>query len=214
MLHNNQPTTTTAATTTDGHGTEPTIATTHLAAATSAAAASPPKEIDATPPPPTAAAEGQPLTAAAAGTTASLSAVETADVVAAAADAAACAGSEPTAFDAQMRTQQRQKIKIYHDARQTAVWRTDSLASNPNSTMCPDFGSSGAAGGGTGALGVRGIILSTAPSLLQRKASDSSLTSSSIPRRVSFPENQLVTGYLEPADPWKQGKCAGNRKNN
>ncbi|KAH8248839.1 hypothetical protein KR032_003547 [Drosophila birchii] len=213
MLHNNQPTTTTTTppTTTDGHGTEPTIET-HLAAATSsaaAAAAAPPKEIDATSPP----AEGQPLTA---GTTASLSAVgertETADVVvatAAAAAAAAAAASDSPAFDSQMRTQQRQKIKIYHDARQTAVWRTDSLASNPNSTMCPDFGSSGgsSAAGGTGiaagGLGVRGIIQSTAPSLLLRKISDTSLTST-IPRRVSFPENQLVTGYLEPADPWKQ----------
>ncbi|KAH8282584.1 hypothetical protein KR054_008552 [Drosophila jambulina] len=207
MLHNNQPTTTPPAATTattDGHGTEPTIAT-HLAATSSAAAAAavPPKEIDATSPP--TAAEGQPLTAA------SPSAVgertETADVVVVAAAAAAAAASESPAFDSQMRTQQRQKIKIYHDARQTAVWRTDSLASNPNSTMCPDFGSSGgsAAAGGTGigGLGVRGIILSTAPSLLQRKASDISLTST-IPRRVSFPENQLVTGYLEPADPWKQ----------
>ncbi|XP_070139490.1 pneumococcal serine-rich repeat protein isoform X1 [Drosophila kikkawai] len=208
MLHNNQPTTTpaAAATTTDGHGTEPTIET-HLAAKSSAAAAAAsPKEIEATSPP--IVDEGQSLTAAA-GTTASLSAVgeqtETADVVVAA--VAAAAASESPAFDSQMRTQQRQKIKIYHDARQTAVWRTDSLASNPNSTMCPDFGSSGGsvAGGGTGTggLGVRSIILSTAPSLLQRKASDTSLTSS-IPRRVSFPENQLVTGYLEPADPWKQ----------
>ncbi|KAH8260805.1 hypothetical protein KR038_000678 [Drosophila bunnanda] len=203
MLHNNQQTTT-PATTTDGHGTEPTTAT-HLAATSSAAAAAPPKEIDAT------SAEGQPPTAVA-GTTAPLSAVgeraETADVVVAAAAAAAAASasasaSESPAFDSQMRTQQRQKIKIYHDARQTAVWRTDSLASNPNSTMCPDFISSAGSATAGGGLGVRGIILSTAPSLLQRKVSDISLTSN-IPRRVSFPENQLVTGYLEPADPWKQ----------
>jgi len=28
------------------------------------------------------------------------------------------------------------------------------------------------------------------------------------PRKVSFPEeSQLVTGYLEPANPWEYGKC-------
>jgi len=145
---------------------------------------------------------------------------ETADAAAAPSNAAAAssaAAAESPAFDAQMRTQQRQKIKIYHDAKQTAVWRTDSLASNPSSTMCPDFVSSTAGGSGSGGgtaaplgLPMRGIILSTAPSLLQRKSSDSSLTSS-IARRVSFPDNQLVTGYLEPANPWKQGTfCNGS----
>ena len=39
---------------------------------------------------------------------------------------------------------------------------------------------------------------------LQRKLSANSL----MPRRVSFPksDNELVTGYLEPADPWQHGK--------
>lgn len=143
---------------------------------------------------------------------------ETADSAAASA-ASTTAAAAAAAFNAQMRTQQRQKIKSYHDAKQTAVWRTDSLASNPS----PDFaaaaggggvGPGGGFGGGGGpsrgnvcaGLPMRSIILSTAPSLLQRKASDSSLVGGSIPRRVSFPENELVTGYLEPANPWKQGK--------
>ncbi|KPU73515.1 uncharacterized protein Dana_GF15445, isoform D [Drosophila ananassae] len=141
---------------------------------------------------------------------------ETADSAAASA-ASTTAAAAAAAFNAQMRTQQRQKIKSYHDAKQTAVWRTDSLASNPS----PDFaaaaggggvGPGGGFGGGGGpsrgnvcaGLPMRSIILSTAPSLLQRKASDSSLVGGSIPRRVSFPENELVTGYLEPANPWKQ----------
>ncbi|XP_037712269.1 flocculation protein FLO11 isoform X1 [Drosophila subpulchrella] len=221
MLHNNrdnaEPKTTTiaaATTTTDGNGTEPTIAiATHFAtsAAAEAETSAGVKEINAT-------AEGQPpppLTTAAKTTTAVAARTElaeTADAAAAPSNAAAAssaAAAESPAFDAQMRTQQRQKIKIYHDAKQTAVWRTDSLASNPSSTMCPDFVSSAAGGGGGGGtaaplgLPMRGIILSTAPSLLQRKSSDSSLTSS-IARRVSFPDNQLVTGYLEPANPWKQ----------
>ncbi|XP_070075766.1 uncharacterized protein [Drosophila takahashii] len=215
MLHNNrdtaEPKTTTATATTEGNGTEPTIAT-HLAATTSAAAAEETsagvKEINATaegqppPPPPTTTAVAERTELA-----------ETADAAAASnndtAATAAAAESVGTAFDAQMRTQQRQKIKIYHDAKQTAVWRTDSLASNPSSTMCPDFVNSRAGAEGTGGtaapmgLPMRGIILSTAPSLLQRKSSESSLTSS-IARRVSFPDNELVTGYLEPANPWKQ----------
>ncbi|KMY88559.1 mucin-19 isoform X3 [Drosophila simulans] len=234
MLHNNRDiaepnttttaatatpitTTTAAAATTEGNGTEPTIAT-HLAT-TSAAAAQTSAGVGET----SATAEGQ--TTATTTTTAAAVAertklAQTADATAAPivdATAAAVAATEATAFDAQMRTQQRHKIKIYHDAKQTAVWRTDSLASNPSSTICPDFVSSGsggvaggvggtvAGGGGSGPLGLppRGIILSTAPSLLQRKSSDSSLTSS-IARRVSFPDNQLVTGYLEPANPWKQ----------
>ncbi|KAH8305433.1 hypothetical protein KR018_005015 [Drosophila ironensis] len=132
-------------------------------------------------------------------------------------------GNADAALDAQMRTQQRQKIKSYHDAKQSAVWGTESLASNPS----PDFtgapagagaaaGAGSASGAGVGlgvglgggrnicvGLPMRSIILSTEPSLLNRKASDSSLNAS-IPRRVSFPENELVTGYLEPANPWKQ----------
>lgn len=239
MLHNNRDiaepnttttaatatpitTTTAAAATTEGNGTEPTIAT-HLAT-TSAAAAKTSAGVGET----SATAEGQtPVTTTTAAVAERTKLAQTADATAAPivdATAAAAAATEATAFDAQMRTQQRHKIKIYHDAKQTAVWRTDSLASNPSSTICPDFVSSGsggvaggvggtvAGGGVTGALGLppRGIILSTAPSLLQRKSSDSSLTSS-IARRVSFPDNQLVTGYLEPANPWKQGEfCHDN----
>ncbi|XP_017069795.2 LOW QUALITY PROTEIN: serine-rich adhesin for platelets [Drosophila eugracilis] len=207
MLHNNrdngdQQTTAAAATstTTEGNGTEPTTAT-HFATTSAAAPATSAgvEEINAT-------AEGQaPSTTAVAAERAELATSYVDDVSAAAAGAALS-----SAFNAQMRTQQRQKIKIYHDAKQTAVWRTDSLASNPNSTMSPDFVSSGVGSSGRGAgssapmgLPMRNTILSTAPSLLQRKSSDSSLNSS-IVRRVSFPDNQLVTGYLEPADPWKQ----------
>ncbi|KRJ97467.1 uncharacterized protein LOC6527061 isoform X3 [Drosophila yakuba] len=221
MLHNNrdiaEPNTTTAAATatlstttiarTEGNGTEPTIAT-HLAT-TSAAAAETSAGVEET----SATAEGQTATARTTTTTPAVAErtdlAQTADAAAAPSGDATAAATDATAFDAQMRTQQRHKIKIYHDAKQTAVWRTDSLASNPSSTMCPDFVSSGsgsgAGGGVSGPLGLppRGIILSTAPSLLQRKSSDSSLTSS-IARRVSFPDNQLVTGYLEPANPWKQ----------
>ncbi|XP_030377351.1 mucin-5AC [Scaptodrosophila lebanonensis] len=105
------------------------------------------------------------------------------------------AASEPT-FDVQMRTQQQQKIKLYHDAKQHAVWRTDSLASNSSN-------SSAKAGAATDYVSMR----STAPAcLLQRKSSDSSVVSSSMPRRVSFPESdkELVTGYLEPANPWEE----------
>ncbi|KAH8409880.1 hypothetical protein KR009_000299 [Drosophila setifemur] len=209
MLHNNcdnaQPTKTTTDIT-EGNGTEPTIATHFATTEPETASATPTAgviRIDATSLP--AAAEGQALTET------SLSAVaertELADTESETADS-----SEVPVFDAQMRTQQRKKIKSYHDAKQTAVWRTDSLVSNPNSTMCPDTASSGAGvgSGGGGRIGsvseglpIRGIILSTAPSLLQRISSDSSLTST-IPRRVSFPDNQLVTGYLEPANPWKQ----------
>ncbi|XP_043950309.2 mucin-19 isoform X2 [Drosophila biarmipes] len=218
MLHNNrdnaEPKTT--ATTADGNGTEPTIAlAAHFATSAAAAGAEPSagvKEIKATaegqPPPPPLPQPPTPTTTAVAEQRTELA--EPADAAAAAAAPSnAAAAAESPAFDAQMRTQQRQKIKIYHDAKQTAVWRTDSLASNPGSTMCPDFvgsGVGGSGGGGTAApmgLPMRGIILSTAPSLLQRKSSDSSLTSS-IARRVSFPDNELVTGYLEPANPWKQ----------
>ncbi|XP_017041324.1 serine-rich adhesin for platelets isoform X2 [Drosophila ficusphila] len=215
MLHSNrdnaEPTTTTTATSTatiattkEGNGTEPIIAT-HFATTSAAAAETSAgvKEIDVT-------AEGQPLPFTITTTPAAVAErtelAQTADASAAANVAASAAAAESSALDAQMRTQQRQKIKIYHDAKQTAVWRTDSLASNPSSTMCPDFPSSGAVGGGAPApmgLPMRSIILSTAPSLLQRKSSDSSLTSS-IARRVSFPDNELVTGYLEPANPWKQ----------
>ncbi|XP_060666418.1 mucin-2 isoform X1 [Drosophila nasuta] len=116
-----------------------------------------------------------------------------------------------SADDVQMRTQQQQKIKIYHGAKQSAVWRTDSLASNPSPnlsqpnsvTSCSEtktvvpISSSRSSGG-----------YSTAPSLLQRKFSDSSFaaTATAMPRRVSFPESdkELVTGYLEPANPWEQ----------
>ncbi|XP_052837768.1 mucin-5AC isoform X1 [Drosophila gunungcola] len=202
MLHNNRDneelktSTTTTTTTIEGNGTEPTNRThfaTSSAAASAAETSAGEEEINAT-------AEGQlpPTTTAAAYRT---ELGETADALAA---SNAATAAESPAFDVQMRTQQRQKIKIYHDAKQTAVWRTDSLASNPSSTMCPDFAKSGA-GEGTPPMGLppRGIILSTAPSLLQRKSSDSSL-SSSVARRVSFPDNELVTGYLEPANPWKQ----------
>nr|XP_017095634.2 mucin-5AC isoform X1 [Drosophila bipectinata] len=170
-----------------------------------------------------AAAEGQTVTGIVASADLAPSAVperselsETADAAAAASATGASGGAVvgaasevPPAFDAQMRTQQRQKIKSYHDAKQTAVWQTDSLAS----TSSPDFAAAAGGGGiGPGRVGpnvcvglpMRSIILSTAPSLLQRKSSDSSLAASSIPRRVSFPENELVTGYLEPANPWKQ----------
>ncbi|XP_016987491.1 uncharacterized protein LOC108050348 isoform X2 [Drosophila rhopaloa] len=200
MLHNirdnAQPNTTASTISTrtaiEGNGTEPTtrthFATTSVAEETSAGV----KEINTT-------AEGQPQPT----TTAVAERSELAETADAAA-ASNIAAAESPAFDVQMRTQQRQKIKIYHDAKQTAVWRTDSLASNPSSTMCPDLASSGV-GEGIGPMGLpmRGSILSTAPSLLQRKSSDSSL-SSSIARRVSFPDNELVTGYLEPANPWKQ----------
>ncbi|XP_033236699.1 serine-rich adhesin for platelets isoform X2 [Drosophila pseudoobscura] len=172
---------------------------------------------------PEAAAEGQALTAPPSTSLLLLSPVaertelaETADVsgaasAAAAAAAAATAQQQPLssvartgpAVDVQMRTHQRQKIKSYHDAKQTAVWRTDSLVSNPSSTMCPDSSLTPAAAGVVVGLPMRGVVLSTAPSILQRKSSDSSLLVA-IPRRVSFPDNALVTGYLEPANPWKQ----------
>ncbi|XP_034128470.1 serine-rich adhesin for platelets isoform X2 [Drosophila guanche] len=163
---------------------------------------------------PEAAAEGHALTAPPSTSLLGLSPVAertelaiTADVAAAAAAqqqplSSAAPRTEP-AFDVQMRTHQRQKIKSYHDAKQTAVWRTDSLVSNPNSTMCPDSSLTPAAAGVVVGLPMRGVVLSTAPSILQRKSSDSSLVNA-IPRRVSFPDNALVTGYLEPANPWKQ----------
>lgn len=127
------------------------------------------------------------------------------DVAADAAAATALRVESNAAFDVQMRTQQQQKIKIYHGAKQSAVWRTDSLASNSSSNRS-DAGSTetivvarSSVGGGC----------STAPSLLQRKFSDGSFTgAAAMPRRVSFPESdrELVTGYLEPANPWEQGK--------
>ncbi|GBP10774.1 hypothetical protein EVAR_74179_1 [Eumeta japonica] len=45
---------------------------------------------------------------------------------------------------------------------------------------------------------------SASPNMV-RKASDSSVV---LPRRVSFPkgDNELVTGYLEPANPWEHGE--------
>ncbi|XP_034668632.1 serine-rich adhesin for platelets isoform X2 [Drosophila subobscura] len=181
-------------------------------AAEAEAASSPPPAAPAASP--EAAAEGHALTAPPSTSLLPLSPVAertelaiTADVAAAAAAqqqplSSAAPRTEP-AFDVQMRTHQRQKIKSYHDAKQTAVWRTDSLVSNPNSTMCPDSSLTPAAAGVVVGLPMRGVVLSTAPSILQRKSSDSSLVNA-IPRRVSFPDNALVTGYLEPANPWKQ----------
>ncbi|TDG45951.1 hypothetical protein AWZ03_007671 [Drosophila navojoa] len=117
--------------------------------------------------------------------------------------------TEP-AFDVQMRTQQQQKIRIYHGAKQSAVWRTDSLASNSSSNKS-DAGSIEAIGMGVGMgrssySGTGSGGYATAPSLLQRKFSDSSFSASAMPRRVSFPESdkELVTGYLEPANPWEK----------
>ncbi|XP_030556581.1 mucin-5AC isoform X1 [Drosophila novamexicana] len=108
---------------------------------------------------------------------------------------------EPAAFDVQMRTQQQQKIRIYHGAKQSAVWRTDSLASNSSSSNRSEAGSTEAMATSRAHSGY-----STAPSLLQRKFSDSSFNAATMPRRVSFPESdkELVTGYLEPANPWEK----------
>ncbi|XP_068141066.1 LOW QUALITY PROTEIN: serine-rich adhesin for platelets [Drosophila tropicalis] len=216
MLHNNQVATTTTAT---AYGTEPTNAATatnatnnvatHFATTTAetnetvvaivpelsavveeAATTTADVPVSPTPPPPP-----PPLTATSCSSPSS--------------SAAAAAENSTSSFAIQMRAQQRQKIKSYHDAKQTAVWRTDSLASNPNSTMmstiCPsDPGSTRQAVPAVAlAYPMKGIIVSSSSSLMQRKSSDSSLTAS-IPRRVSFPENELVTGYLEPANPWKQ----------
>ncbi|XP_070065327.1 pneumococcal serine-rich repeat protein isoform X3 [Drosophila virilis] len=135
----------------------------------------------------------------------------TADVAAANSASAASAASEhqpeaepepePAAFDVQMRTQQQQKIRIYHGAKQSAVWRTDSLASNSSSSNRSEAGSTEVMATSRAHSGY-----STAPSLLQRKFSDSSFNAATMPRRVSFPESdkELVTGYLEPANPWEK----------
>ncbi|KAH8263211.1 hypothetical protein KR044_005951 [Drosophila immigrans] len=112
--------------------------------------------------------------------------------------------------DVQMRTQQQHKIKIYHGAKQSAVWRTDSLASNPSpsASLCQQPNSVTSCTEPTKTVPTRTGGYPTAPSLLQRKFSDSSFaaTATAMPRRVSFPESdkELVTGYLEPANPWEQ----------
>ena len=51
-----------------------------------------------------------------------------------------------------------------------------------------------------------GTVSASASPNMVRKTSDSSVL---LPRRVSFPksDNELVTGYLEPANPWEHGKC-------
>lgn len=50
-----------------------------------------------------------------------------------------------------------------------------------------------------------GTVSASASPNMVRKSSDGSV---SLPRRVSFPksDNELVTGYLEPANPWEHGK--------
>lgn len=50
-----------------------------------------------------------------------------------------------------------------------------------------------------------GTVSATASPNMVRKTSDSAMLP---PRRVSFPksDNELVTGYLEPANPWEHGK--------
>lgn len=50
-----------------------------------------------------------------------------------------------------------------------------------------------------------GTVSATVSPSMVRKTSDSSVL---LPRRVSFPksDNELVTGYLEPANPWEHGK--------
>ncbi|XP_023032542.1 serine-rich adhesin for platelets isoform X2 [Drosophila willistoni] len=215
MLHNNQvaaATTTTAAAT--AYGTEPTNAATATNATNNAAThfatttAETNETVVAIVPELSAVVEEEAATT----TTADVPAPPppTATSSSPAAAAAAADENSTSSFAIQMRAQQRQKIKSYHDAKQTAVWRTDSLASNPNSTMmstiCPsDPGSTTRQPVPAVALAypMKGIIVSSSSSLMQRKSSDSSLTAS-IPRRVSFPENELVTGYLEPANPWKQ----------
>ncbi|EDV98915.1 GH13582 [Drosophila grimshawi] len=115
--------------------------------------------------------------------------------------------AEP-AFDVQMRTQQQQKIRIYHGAKQSAVWRTDSLASNPSINRSGETGSTDSNTSNTSrGSGGSSVYYATTPSLLQRKISDSAFNeAAAMPRRVSFPESdkELVTGYLEPTNPWEK----------
>lgn len=64
-----------------------------------------------------------------------------------------------------------------------------------------------------GMPGTLSVSASTSPSMLRKGSlSHGGSSSGSLPRRVSFPksDSELVTGYLEPANPWENGKMLLN----
>lgn len=97
--------------------------------------------------------------------------------------------SEPT-FGVKLRNknlEDQQKNNNSNNSGSSRNWRSDTSAPNCSSVIKS----------GT-------VSASVSPSMV-RKSSDSAVL---IPRRVSFPksDNELVTGYLEPANPWEHGK--------
>uniref|UniRef100_A0A034V9K0 Protein phosphatase 1 regulatory subunit 37 n=1 Tax=Bactrocera dorsalis TaxID=27457 RepID=A0A034V9K0_BACDO len=102
--------------------------------------------------------------------------------------------------------QQQQKMRSYHDTKQTTMWSKDSV-----------LGSSGSISIDKSAINVKTTVLSRHAGAITKTGACSVTVSpcslrkgsdpiSALPRRVSFPksDNELVTGYLEPANPWGQ----------
>ncbi|XP_061397198.1 uncharacterized protein LOC133332843, partial [Musca vetustissima] len=88
--------------------------------------------------------------------------------------------SEPT-FGVQLRKKQLQQVEEEQDKKEPAADNTVPYYSSAIKS---------------------GTVSATASPNMVRKSSDGSV---SLPRRVSFPksDNELVTGYLEPANPWE-----------
>ncbi|XP_017464973.1 PREDICTED: serine-rich adhesin for platelets isoform X2 [Rhagoletis zephyria] len=99
------------------------------------------------------------------------------------------------------RNQQQQKMKSYHDTKQTTMWSKDSVLGSSGSISIDATAT--ALTSCTGAVIKSGTYSATVSPFSIRKSSD---PNNVLPRRVSFPksDNELVTGYLEPANPWGQ----------
>lgn len=104
--------------------------------------------------------------------------------------------------------QQQQKMRSYHDTKQTTMWSKDSVLGSSGSISIDKSvinTKTTVLSRHTGAITKTGACSVTVSPCSLRKGSD---PISALPRRVSFPksDNELVTGYLEPANPWGQGK--------
>ncbi|XP_054743883.1 serine-rich adhesin for platelets isoform X1 [Anastrepha obliqua] len=103
------------------------------------------------------------------------------------------------------RNQQQQKMKSYHDTKQATMWSKESVlgTSATVSIDATSLNTPAALANYTGIIIKSGAFSATVSPCSIRKISD---PNTMLPRRVSFPksDNELVTGYLEPANPWGQ----------
>lgn len=116
--------------------------------------------------------------------------------------------SDPTLSVQMCSNQQQQKMRSYHDTKQTTMWSKDSVLGSSGSVSSDKASintKTTVLSRHTGAITKTGACSVTVSPCSLRKGSD---PISTLPRRVSFPksDNELVTGYLEPANPWGQGK--------